>query len=158
MSLIVSKANPYDTSTSSAGGSKSGGLHGQRNRPPDKPCIPSSGHEGKWLVDRVLNPWISAGRGRPMQREIMGRLYFLNLGPLSGSRYILDRNACDVAHCPSTSLHVQECCGFRLVRLRNPWSQGEWKGDWSDASALWEDYPEVWLSCAGRYFQMRVLL
>ncbi|CAM9797164.1 unnamed protein product [Pylaiella littoralis] len=42
-----------------------------------------------------------------------------------------------------TSLHVQECCGFRLVRLRNPWSQGEWKGDWSDASALWEDYPEV---------------
>lgn len=28
--------------------------------------------------------------------------------------------------------------------MRNPWSHGEWKGDWSDASTLWEDYPEVW--------------
>ncbi|CAN0515836.1 unnamed protein product, partial [Scytosiphon promiscuus] len=36
-----------------------------------------------------------------------------------------------------------ECSGFRLVRIRNPWSQGEWNGDWSDASTLWEDYPEV---------------
>ncbi|CBN74523.1 conserved unknown protein [Ectocarpus siliculosus] len=39
---------------------------------------------------------------------------------------------------------VQECSGFRLVRMRNPWSHGEWKGDWSDASTLWEDYPEVY--------------
>ncbi|CAM9184574.1 unnamed protein product [Hapterophycus canaliculatus] len=38
---------------------------------------------------------------------------------------------------------MKECSGFRLVRMRNPWSQGEWKGDWSDASTLWEDYPEV---------------
>lgn len=27
--------------------------------------------------------------------------------------------------------------------MRDPWCQGEWKGDWSDASPLWEDYPEV---------------
>lgn len=40
---------------------------------------------------------------------------------------------------------LQECSGFRLVRMRNPWSHGEWKGDWSDASTLWEDYPEVCL-------------
>ncbi|CAN0512212.1 unnamed protein product, partial [Ectocarpus sp. 12 AP-2014] len=39
---------------------------------------------------------------------------------------------------------LQECSGFRLVRMRNPWSHGEWKGDWSDASTLWEDYPEVY--------------
>ncbi|CAN0393668.1 unnamed protein product, partial [Ectocarpus sp. 12 AP-2014] len=38
----------------------------------------------------------------------------------------------------------RECSGFRLVRMRNPWSHGEWKGDWSDASTLWEDYPEVY--------------
>eukprot|EP00752_Nemacystus_decipiens_P004063 g3721.t1 len=44
---------------------------------------------------------------------------------------------------------MKECSGFRLVRMRNPWSHGEWKGDWSDASTLWEDYPEVYneVSC-----------
>jgi calpain-15 len=25
----------------------------------------------------------------------------------------------------------------RLVRIRNPWGQGEWKGEWSDQSASW---------------------
>ena len=26
-----------------------------------------------------------------------------------------------------------------LIKLRNPWSQGEWNGDWSDKSPLWDD-------------------
>ena len=25
----------------------------------------------------------------------------------------------------------------KLVKLRNPWGHGEWKGDWSDCSPLW---------------------
>ena len=27
----------------------------------------------------------------------------------------------------------------RLVKLRNPWGRGEWKGDWSDNSHLWSE-------------------
>jgi len=34
--------------------------------------------------------------------------------------------------------------GTELVQLRNPWGEdGEWKGDWSDQSDLWESNPEV---------------
>jgi hypothetical protein len=27
----------------------------------------------------------------------------------------------------------------KLVKMRNPWGEGEWKGDWSDKSDLWTD-------------------
>jgi len=27
----------------------------------------------------------------------------------------------------------------RLVKLRNPWGKGEWKGKWSDESNLWTE-------------------
>lgn len=29
-------------------------------------------------------------------------------------------------------MHVE-----KLVKLRNPWGKGEWKGDWSDESYKW---------------------
>ena len=28
---------------------------------------------------------------------------------------------------------------INLFRLRNPWSEGEWKGDWSDSNPLWDE-------------------
>jgi len=36
-----------------------------------------------------------------------------------------------------TVLDAYEVEGLRLVKLRNPWNQGEWKGDWSDGSHTW---------------------
>lgn len=36
---------------------------------------------------------------------------------------------------------------FRLVKIRNPWGTGEWKGDWSDNSDLWKKHPKVKEAC-----------
>ena len=37
--------------------------------------------------------------------------------------------------------HVEKSDGNKeyLFKLRNPWSKGEWNGDWSDKSSLWDD-------------------
>eukprot|EP00392_Amoebophrya_sp_AT5.2_P018594 g19162.t1 len=32
---------------------------------------------------------------------------------------------------------------LKLVRIRNPWGSGEWKGDWSDKSEKWNEFPNV---------------
>ena len=34
-------------------------------------------------------------------------------------------------------LEIREEDGHRLLRLRNPWGNVEWKGDWSDNSSKW---------------------
>lgn len=36
-----------------------------------------------------------------------------------------------------TLLSAHEANGVRLLRLRNPWGDHEWTGDWSDKSSLW---------------------
>ncbi|XP_048084304.1 LOW QUALITY PROTEIN: calpain-1 catalytic subunit-like [Alosa alosa] len=39
-------------------------------------------------------------------------------------------------------------CPVRLIRLFNPWGQGEWKGDWSDKSSKWQTVsPEDRTAC-----------
>lgn len=37
--------------------------------------------------------------------------------------------------------------GINLLQLRNPWGSGEWKGDWSDGSSMWDDHPEIAEEC-----------
>jgi len=32
---------------------------------------------------------------------------------------------------------------LRMVQVRNPWGTGEWKGNWSDSSKLWDQHPYV---------------
>jgi len=36
---------------------------------------------------------------------------------------------------------------FRLLKIRNPWGCGEWTGEWSDKSELWEKHPRVKSKC-----------
>lgn len=40
-------------------------------------------------------------------------------------------------------LDVREVSAVRILMLRNPWGQGEWKGEWSDESEAWKKHPEV---------------
>lgn len=37
---------------------------------------------------------------------------------------------------------------IRLVKLRNPWGSFEWKGDWSDTSEKWKQYPMIKMELA----------
>jgi hypothetical protein len=45
---------------------------------------------------------------------------------------------------------VKTVSGLKLVCVRNPWGDTEWRGDWSDDSPLWEKHPEVQKACKQR--------
>jgi len=36
---------------------------------------------------------------------------------------------------------------FKMVKIRNPWGSGEWTGDWSDKSDLWNKHSSVAKAC-----------
>ena len=40
-------------------------------------------------------------------------------------------------------IQVAEVSGFQLLKLRNPWGNTEFTGDWSDNSIMWKRYPKV---------------
>lgn len=86
----------------------------------------SMGKDALWqvLVDAVENPNCLVGAGtKPMIDE-------------KTSKGIVTGHAYSVMHAISVE-------GYNLLLLRNPWGHGEWKGDWSDGSKLWETHPNV---------------
>jgi len=40
-------------------------------------------------------------------------------------------------------LDVAEVDATRLIRIRNPWGEGEWKGAFADHDQMWNKYPEL---------------
>lgn len=36
-----------------------------------------------------------------------------------------------------------DAVNLRMVKLRNPWGQGSWSGDWNADSVKWTNYPEI---------------
>ena len=70
-------------------------------------------------------------RGQDNTRE-MGR------GSVKGS--IVGGHAYSILGMYEPSLTTEK---VQLLKLRNPWGSFEWKGEWSDKSAEWTDYPGV---------------
>ena len=55
-----------------------------------------------------------------------------------------------------TLLSVQEYDGIRLLKLRNPWGQFEWDGDWSDKCKKWTQemrdvFKPHWMQMTARF-------
>ena len=40
-------------------------------------------------------------------------------------------------------LHLKEVGALKFVKVRNPWGQGVWHGDWSDGWSKWDQHPDV---------------
>lgn len=56
-----------------------------------------------------------------------------------GGRFAKSSTGLIAGHAYTLISAVQLDSGHRLLRLRNPWGQMEWTGDWSDASPLWSE-------------------
>lgn len=53
-----------------------------------------------------------------------------SVGLIAGHAYTL-------LNCMQVPMDCSTSQGTRLLELRNPWGNGEWKGSWSDSSPLW---------------------
>jgi len=70
-------------------------------------------------------------------RKYDARQSCISIGGASGQGGLIRGHAYSV-------LKVRVAAGYRLVQIRNPHSHGgEWQGDWSDHSPLWNRLPEV---------------
>ncbi|CAM9401616.1 unnamed protein product [Pylaiella littoralis] len=50
------------------------------------------------------------------------------------------RRVCDVS---AEATRTRDAVSFKLVQLSCPWGLGQWRGDWSRHSGLWEKYPTI---------------
>lgn len=59
------------------------------------------------------------------------------------SKDLVGKHAYSILRVTQCTKNFQSNETLRFVLLRNPWGDGEWKGDWSDASGMWKEYPYV---------------
>eukprot|EP00708_Paratrimastix_pyriformis_P003600 GAFH01002385.1.p2 GENE.GAFH01002385.1~~GAFH01002385.1.p2 ORF type:complete len:319 (+),score=143.82 GAFH01002385.1:105-959(+) len=64
--------------------------------------------------------------------------YLMGAGTPSGSDRDISPLGLAMGHAYAI-LKVQEECGHKLLRMRNPWGFGEWTGDWSDKWPGWTE-------------------
>lgn len=103
----------------------------------------SGGVSQKLLLDELKEKIRDGSLWRKLKR-------FLKFGYLMGASYS-DKNVAmeeEAAHGilqnhAYSVLMAVEVEGVQLLKVRNPWGQGEWTGDWSDNSEKWTEHPEV---------------
>mmetsp|Transcript_41231 Transcript_41231/g.94847 ORF Transcript_41231/g.94847 Transcript_41231/m.94847 type:complete len:476 (-) Transcript_41231:138-1565(-) len=67
----------------------------------------------------------------------------LSASGASGNYGLHQKHAYSILHVKKVSTGVVGGSTFRMLQIRNPWGSGEWTGDWSDKSDLWEKNPAV---------------
>lgn len=96
--------------------------------------VPSYDVEHKDVAEDIDNFWAKLQAADSHNFTIMSASHGQGeeeseLGIISGHAYSL------------ISVHIIESddTEVRLIKMRNPWGSGEWKGDWCDSSDLWTD-------------------
>eukprot|EP00903_Cladosiphon_okamuranus_P006243 g6128.t1 len=85
--------------------------------------------------DRARNR-LASSKGTCCRNGSAGRR---QTGLMAGRSYGI-RRVCDAS---AEATHTRDAVSFKLVELSCPWGLGQWRGDWSSDSVLWERYPSI---------------
>jgi len=70
-------------------------------------------------------------------KKLSDRNYPMTTGCCKNSKYGKSTKGLIGGHIYTFLNLLELSTGEKLVHVRNPWSTGEWDGDWSDSSSKW---------------------
>lgn len=100
----------------------------------DRRACPMYGHGEKFSSDQVWKILVDSDK--------RNFLMAASIDPSGNSREHKRQNGLVEGHAYSL-ISAVESGGYRFLKLRNPWGEHEWNGDWSDDSPLWDQYPSL---------------
>jgi len=109
-----------------------------------------------WSTDQVHEAEWGYVESTPSDEEVFAMIadadandYLMCAGSHHGSDSDTDASGVVQGHAYTLLCVKENVCGsgINLLQLRNPWGKGEWTGDWSDESDLWDAHPDIKEEC-----------